>query len=379
MKSLWIGIGIVCVVIAVFVTYHDPHDETQNAVLNISDEILRNTTKDSPLEEYVPRSYDPYLDENMQKIVQKDLLMAMGDSVTLYADVDEGEDLLLFSNLLSARDITVRKPDGSMSLYTDRLSGIFDHPLVIPVDEAGTWSVTVTRMTAEERYERPPQFASLLLASRPAAVELELPEITDDPYLLSHIVANLPGIIVVTETVEELNDGWGATYLYHEEPLSLSQPLADGWHSLSFQRVTSDGRVSRVTYYSLIVDSRAPEIMLGDFEQKTSSPYILLTLTLSDNVIAFYISGELYDFGSAPMTAERRKEIPLEVGVNHIELRAVSLAGHETVRTVTITRQGEIPEYVEMDGYWLHYYYNEDGNHVEEWIHGESDPRSSMK
>ena len=38
------------------------------------------------------------------------------------------------------------------------------------------------------------------------------------------------------------------------------------------------------------------------------------------------------------------------MGVNQLELRAVSFAGHETTCTVTVTRQGEMPEYVEMDG-----------------------------
>jgi hypothetical protein len=58
---------------------------------------------------------------------------------------------------------------------------------------------------------------------------------------------------------------------------------------------------------------------------------------------------------------------------------AVSFAGHETTCTVTVTRQGEMPEYVKMDGYWLHYYYDENGNFMQEWIHGESDPRPFIK
>jgi hypothetical protein len=51
----------------------------------------------------------------------------------------------------------------------------------------------------------------------------------------------------------------------------------------------------------------------------------------------------------------------MEMGVNLFELRAVSFAGHETVQTVTVTRQGEVPEYVEEGRYWNRYYYDEDG------------------
>ena len=36
-----------------------------------------------------------------------------------------------------------------------------------------------------------------------------------------------------------------------------------------------------------------------------------------------------------------------------------------------LSDEGEIPEYVQMDGYVLHYYYNENGDFVEEHIHGE--------
>ena len=337
MKAVWIGIGIVCVaVLAITVAFiTTPHDFREEE--NRSDGTLLHTLEDEPLEKYVPFSYDPYLDENMQKIVQKDLLMAMGDSVTLYADIDESEDLLLFANIIFVRDITVRKPDGSVSLYTDRPPGIFNHPLVIPVDEAGTWSVTVTRQTDEELYEEmrshypphiilsddaePPQFCSLLLAARPAAVELDLPKVTDDPYLLSTLVADISGTVVVTE---------------NEEPLSLSQPLDEGRHFLRFQRMMSDGRISKATHFDLMVDTIAPEITLGDFERETNFPYVLLNLTLSDNVMAFYINGGLYSH--TERLTEIQERMPLEMGANLFELRAVSFAGQEARCTVTVTR-----------------------------------------
>ena len=378
MKMIWIGIGIVMVIAAMIVMVttisYDRGEEAQNIMLNKSDEVTQNIVLNrstealletaeniidhSSLEEQVPFSYDQYMDENMRKIVQNDLLMAMGDSVTLYADVDEGEDLLLFTTTFSHRDITARRPDGSVSLVIPHTQssggGFFDHPLIIPVDMAGTWSVTVTMMTDEEaheafssnssdrNYKQPPQFSSLLLASRPAAVELDLQEeygmaTTDDPYLLAKLVGNMTGTVVVTHNVRKLEviDGMGHMNWY-EEPISLSQPLADGRYFLLFRRVSPDGRISKVTHLDLMVDTIAPEITLGDFERETNFPYVLLRLTLSDNVMAFYINGGLYSH--TERLTEIQERMPLEMGANLFELRAVNHAGHETVCTVTVTR-----------------------------------------
>ena len=118
---------------------------------------------------------------------------------------------------------------------------------------------------------------------------MDLPEVTDDPYLLSQIVAEIPGTIVVTDRAMKLEeiDGMGQMNRY-EEPISLSQPLADGRHDLRFQRMMSDGRVSEATHYSLMVDSYAPEITLGDFERETNLPRVLLKLNLSDDVRDLY-------------------------------------------------------------------------------------------
>jgi hypothetical protein len=91
-----------------------------------------------------------------------------------------------------------------------------------------------------------------------------------------------------------------------------------------------------VTAHDLIVDSHAPEIMLGDFERETSFPRVLLKLKLSENVMAFYINGGLYS--QTDGLTEILEPMPLEMGVNLFELRVVNYAGHETVCMVTITR-----------------------------------------
>jgi hypothetical protein len=296
--------------------------------------------------------YDHYMDENMQKISQEDVLMEMGDSVTLHADLDGNEELLLFTDTIYQQDITVQRPDGSISLHTREGLRSFDHPLVIPVDMAGTWNVTITDMMNEELYEEmqaytPQEFLrkdadfskpySLRLASRPTAVELDLPETTYDPYLLSQIVAQIPGTVVVTENGERL---------------SLSQPLADGKHNLNFKRVASDGRVSSVTNRTLVVDTltpNIPEITLGDVDRVTNAPYIWLELRLSDNVMDFYINGKRYNCSTGRWTT---LSVPSKRGEDQLKLRAVSFAGYETERTATVRtvetvpRQGEVPEYV---------------------------------
>jgi hypothetical protein len=297
----------------------------------------------------MPFEYDQYINENMRKISQEDIFMAMGDSVTLYANVNRGEDLLLFAHVIFVRDITAYKPDGSMSLRMESSSIAADRPLAIPIDVAGTWSVTVTRMTDEELDEKvvnlmskdaqPPWFCSLLLASRPSVVELELPKVTDDPYLLSRLVAELPGTVVVTErgmlqyilsSILDKDIG---------KSVSLSKPLADGRHDLGFHRVTPDGRVSKMTFHTLRVDSRAPEITIPrDFVRETNSPRVWLKLKLSDNVLDVYINGEEYEFASGRPRTEFHMPVPLEMGENLFEVRAVSYAGHETVRTVAVTR-----------------------------------------
>jgi len=361
MKMLLIGTGIVCVAVlviavATIITPHDPSEEAQSSILNISDEAPLNATEDTPLERYVPRSYDQNMDKNMRKILQKDVLMEEGDSVTLRTDLDGDEDLFLFFNLNNVHDITVRKPDGNViSLYTGFYT--FLKPWFIPVDEAGTWSVTVTRMTDEEVYEEMltytpeerlrnlkvrPQFCSLMLASRPSAVELDLPKVIDDPYLLSRLVADLPGTVVVYESLGMTTDGELL------EILSPSQPLAEGRHILKFQRVTSDGRVSSMwgpgSSHDLIVDTLVPEIMLGDLERETDLPRVQLKLRVSDNVKDVYINGKNW-YNNRALWGEKTKVVPLEMGVNQFELRAVSYAGCETVQTVTVTRQ--VPEYSE--------------------------------
>ena len=281
----------------------------------------------------IPYDFDSSLDENTQKIVQESRYMGRGDSMTLYAELDGSEDLLVFGNVLGMRDVIVRKPDGSVAVHLKDDSHYFRWPTV-SVDKAGTWSVTVTRQTEEEAYadvdlsKLAPQawyhFSTLMLASRPAAVEIDLPKVTDDPYLFSRVVAELPGTVVVTE---------------NEEPISLSQPLADGKHRLDFQRVMPDGRVSEVTARTLRVevDTLMPEITLGDFERETNLPNVQLNVSLSDNVKDFYINKRWYGIGTGNRN-DLLESMRLEVGENVFELRAVSFAGQEARCTVTVTR-----------------------------------------
>ena len=184
------------------------------------------------------------VDKNMREILPEIHYMSMGEDVTLHAFLDGSESLVVGAHNYCSENITVQRPDGSISLYVeDPYIDIADYPLVIPVDEAGTWSVTVASMASS-----PPSNCTMHLLARPAAVKLDLPEVTDDPYLLSRIIAEMPGTVVVTE---------------NEEPISLSQPLADGKHRLDFQRVLADGRESIVTRYFLTVDSHATEAHAG--------------------------------------------------------------------------------------------------------------------
>ena len=303
---------------------------------------------------------------------EKNIYIKKGENVTLYANLDGSESLELVASYCPT-NITVRKPGGNISLHLEYLNTPLLDPLVIPTDEAGTWKITV-----ENVHTRTHNLDCLLvLYARPAAVKLDLPEVTDDPYLLGRLVAELPGTIVVTE---------------NGEPLSLSQPLANGRHDLRFQRVLKDGRESIVTRHTLIVDTLAPEITLGDFERETNQgempeyveindrqqmltsretldisevthpnptgytsppkiminnwyslqqgtnlPNVLLSLTLSDDVKEFYINGEQYDFGTGSQT-EILASVPLEIGKNQIELRAKSFLGHGRAYTFTVTR-----------------------------------------
>jgi hypothetical protein len=111
-------------------------------------------------------------------------------------------------------------------------------------------------------------------------------------------------------------------------------------------------------------DTPAPVITLRDFDRETSLPYGRFSLTVPTDVVAFYINGKLDTFGTLGIGQtyrEVRDEVPLEMGANQVELTAVNFAGHETVLTLTMTRQGEIPEYVEQESSWAHYYYDENG------------------
>ena len=172
------------------------------------------------------------------------LQVKSGESATLHADLDGSESLILEVQGDYLTNITVQRPDGSISLHFEYPNTTVFKLLVIPVDEVGTWSVTVTNAdrTSHQTY------CTLRLFTRPAAVKLELPEVTDDPHLLRRLVGEMPGTIVVTE---------------NEERLSLSQPLSEGMHDLRFQRVLADGRESIVTRYCLTVDSHATEAHIG--------------------------------------------------------------------------------------------------------------------
>ena len=66
MKILLIGIGIVCVMIAVIAveviaTPHDPSEEQQNSMLHRNDEAQRDARANTSLLEHVPFSYEPYM------------------------------------------------------------------------------------------------------------------------------------------------------------------------------------------------------------------------------------------------------------------------------------------------------------------------------
>jgi hypothetical protein len=167
--------------------------------------------------------------------------MEGGESITMHADLDGSESLVLDSYNRCFENITVQRPDGSVSLHLEYPDTDVLQALAIPANEAGTWSVTVAwgmKGSLSEIVLNHPDCRVRLFA-RPAAVKLDLPKVTNDYYLIRRLVEEMPGTIVVTE---------------NGETLSLSQPLTEGRHDLRFQRVLADGRVSEVTRYILTVD-----------------------------------------------------------------------------------------------------------------------------
>jgi hypothetical protein len=199
------------------------------------------------LPQYYPLHYFIFKDTNMRQIspyssdqptfmdgtMTWNTFMTRGESITWHADLDGSENLILTTDHCPM-NITVQRPDGSISLYFEYPDIVVLNPLAIPVDEGGTWNVTVTNSDMRGWGAA----CRLNLFARPAAVKLDLPKVTNDPYLISRLVAGMPGMIVVTE---------------NGETLSLSQPLTEGRHDLRFQRILADGRVSEVTRYFLTV------------------------------------------------------------------------------------------------------------------------------
>ena len=194
-----------------------PSEEAKNIMLSIIDTELRKATKDTP----------DYIDQDGRLHFQNSIsLQTLHDALT--------------GTYMSRIVPAPNAPTGPVYVVGEQEIG-YSNMLYYEYD--ATWWVHLGDLTNVGLIRK---YTSQIEENGEGfGLYPDLPEVTDDPYLLSRLVADLPGRVVVIE---------------NGKPLFLSQPLAEGKHELSVQRFASDARVSDVTHYTLIVDSHAEEL-----------------------------------------------------------------------------------------------------------------------
>ena len=273
--------------------------------------------------------------ENAESVVSKVLTLSVGEkqqqSIITLGDMDI---VVQMATKGAIRSIDIISPDGK--LY-DTLSYIApDAPYKISNAQAGEWTILISAFTEEDVAELPkvqgsavdsqdtvinlPVDMQLQISLRPSPVEIDVPNITADSYILADLFADES--IVVTE---------------NDQTLDKNLPLEDGIHELYVVR-EMDGLISEAREYSVTVDTTPPELSFTDLPSVTNRDRVVLLINCSEAMSDLMINGtsvELFDCGEGD---EYYDVYYLDHGDNYIDITVTDLAGNSSSQTICVTR-----------------------------------------
>lgn len=232
------------------------------------------------------------------------------------------------------RSIDIISPDGK--LYDTLYHIAPDAPYKISNAQAGEWTMIISAFTEEDVAALPRVQGSVIdsqdtvinstvdmqlqISLMPSPVEIDIPNITADSYILEEFLADES--IVVTE---------------NDQTLDKSLPLEDGIHELCVVREI-DGLISEAREYSVTVDTTPPELSFADLPNETNRDRVVLFVNCSEAMSDLMINGtsvELFDCGAGD---EYNDVYLLDHGDNYFDITVTDLAGNSSSQTICVTR-----------------------------------------
>ena len=232
------------------------------------------------------------------------------------------------------RSIDIISPDGK--LYDTLYHIAPDDPYKISNAQAGEWTMIISAFTEEDVAALPRVQGSVIdsqdtvinstvdmqlqISLMPSPVEIDIPNITADSYILEEFLADES--IVVTE---------------NDQTLDKSLPLEDGIHELCVVREI-DGLISEAREYSVTVDTTPPELSFADLPNETNRDRVVLFVNCSEAMSDLMINGtsvELFDCGAGD---EYNDVYLLDHGDNYFDITVTDLAGNSSSQTICVTR-----------------------------------------
>ena len=273
--------------------------------------------------------------ENAESVVSEAMVLSVGEEQQQAIITPGNMDIVIQMAAKGAiRSIDIISPDGK--LYDTLYHIAPDAPYKISNAQAGEWTILISAFTGEDVAELPKVQGSavdsqdtvinstvdmqLQISLMPSPVEIDIPNITADSYILEEFLADES--IVVTE---------------NDQTLDKSLPLEDGIHELCVVREI-DGLISEAREYSVTVDTTPPELSFADLPNETNRDRVVLFVNCSEAMSDLMINGtsvELFDCGAGD---EYNDVYLLDHGDNYFDITVTDLAGNSSSQTICVTR-----------------------------------------
>lgn len=273
--------------------------------------------------------------ENAESVVSEAMVLSVGEEQQQAIITPGNMDIVIQMAAKGAiRSIDIISPDGK--LYDTLYHIAPDAPYKISNAQAGEWTMIISAFTEEDVAALPRVQGSVIdsqdtvinstvdmqlqISLMPSPVEIDIPNITADSYILEEFLADES--IVVTE---------------NDQTLDKSLPLEDGIHELCVVREI-DGLISEAREYSVTVDTTPPELSFADLPNETNRDRVVLFVNCSEAMSDLMINGtsvELFDCGAGD---EYNDVYLLDHGDNYFDITVTDLAGNSSSQTICVTR-----------------------------------------
>ena len=258
--------------------------------------------------------------------------LSVGGEALFTKTVEANMDLAISMTTSGAvKEITIIDPNGNVYAEVPYIAP--DAPYIIKNAMPGEWSVRVTNYNADDlsamgllqeinsNNQFPGIELKLTITTAPTPVELRVPSVTNNRYILNEVV-NDPDVIITQ----------------NGETIDPRQPLVDGEYIFTAVRKSGE-MLSTAQKYDVCVDTVAPTMVFDGVPTTTERDRFVMTVKFSERISEMTVNGTPVELGACALAGFEVTDFwLLDPGENSFVITATDFAGNSTSHTLIVSR-----------------------------------------